>query len=58
MRDKNFFDTTETATAFALSIFLTNFLILAVLGIAGWAIFTLTGGNIEFHGFLRGVFGS
>lgn len=56
MRDKNFKNTTETALAFALSIFLTNFLIIAVLGIMGWAIAALINGNGEFYRFLRGGF--
>ena len=56
MRDKNFKNPTETALAFALSIFLTNFLIIAVLGITVWAIYALISGNSGFHTFLRGRF--
>ncbi|HVE55372.1 MAG TPA: hypothetical protein VNB22_00990 [Pyrinomonadaceae bacterium] len=56
MRDKNFKNTTETTVAFALSIFLMNFLIIAVLGIMGWAIASVINGNSEFSIFLRGGF--
>ena len=53
MRDENLKNTTETTVAFALSIFLTNFLIIVVLGIMGWAITSVINGNSEFHIFLR-----
>lgn len=56
MRDKNFKDTNETTIAFTLSIFLTNFLIIAVLAVMGWAISALINGNSELHIFLRGGF--
>jgi len=46
----------ETTAAFALSVFLTNFLIIAVLAVTGWAISTIIGGNSEFYTFLRGGF--
>jgi len=58
MRDKNLKNPTETTISFALSIFLMNFLIIAVLGITGWAIASVIGGNSEFHTFLRGGFTS
>ena len=54
MRDKNLKSTNETTAAFALSIFLTNFLIIAVLGIMGWAIASVINGNSEFYILLRG----
>jgi hypothetical protein len=54
MRDKNLTNTTETAMAFALSIFLANFLIIAVLAVMGWAIASVINGNSEFYIFLRG----
>lgn len=56
MRYKNSNNTKETTAALALSIFLTNFLIIAVLIIMGWAISAIISGNSEFHTFLRGGF--
>jgi hypothetical protein len=54
MGNKNLKNTNETATAFALSIILANFLIIAVLAVMGWAIASVINGNSEFYIFLRG----
>ena len=54
MRNKNLKNTTETTLAFALSIFLTNFLIIAVLCLMGWAIASVINDKGEFYIFLRG----
>ena len=56
MSYKNLNNTKETTAAFALSIFLTNFLIIAVLVILGWAISTVSRGNSGFHTFFHGGF--
>lgn len=56
MNYKNLNNTKETTAAFALSVFLTNFLILAMLVVIGWAISGLISANSDFHTFLRGGF--
>ena len=56
MSYKNLNNTKETTAAFALCVVLTNFLILTVLVIMGWAISAIIRGDSEFHTFLRGGF--
>lgn len=56
MRDKNKKIINETEAAFVLSIFLTNLLIVAVLGAIVWVMYSVIDGNGEFYIFLRGGF--
>ena len=56
MREKSGKSGSETEAAFALSIFLTNLLILIVLGATVWMIYRTAGENREFQYFLSGRF--